>query len=317
MAGSSPLARGLLDLQPRPGIIERIIPARAGFTASVRTRRLSDGDHPRSRGVYKCGGITIVRRGGSSPLARGLRQGLRVLLKAVRIIPARAGFTDLFAGRAEPLKDHPRSRGVYWRVQRARYARQGSSPLARGLQDDRSDLSLGPRIIPARAGFTASLPPGRHPRTDHPRSRGVYSYRARCAPVRCGSSPLARGLPGAAMSEHLAERIIPARAGFTPRVPGWFACRTDHPRSRGVYRAKDTYSRYSAGSSPLARGLLKPGCVGGDNLGIIPARAGFTSEVGSVSTSERDHPRSRGVYCGQQFRPHGLLGSSPLARGLR
>ena len=93
VAGSSPLARGLLDLQPRPGIIERIIPARAGFTASVRTRRLSDGDHPRSRGVYKCGGITIVRRGGSSPLARGLRQGLRVLLKAVRIIPARAGFT--------------------------------------------------------------------------------------------------------------------------------------------------------------------------------------------------------------------------------
>ena len=91
--GSSPLARGLLPRVP-------------GWFA-CRT------DHPRSRGVYKCGGITIVRRGGSSPLARGLRQGLRVLLKAVRIIPARAGFTDLFAGRAEPLKDHPRSRGVY------------------------------------------------------------------------------------------------------------------------------------------------------------------------------------------------------------
>ena len=53
------------------------------------------------------------------------------------------------------------------------------------------------------------------------------------------------------------------------------------------------------------------------SVGIIPARAGFTS-VGSIIISQMtDHPRSRGVYsCAQKRRMAGD-GSSPLARGLR
>ena len=71
------------------------------------------------------------------------------------------------------------------------------------------------------------------------------------------------------------------------------------------------------GSSPLARGL--PHRVGEDAglAGIIPARAGFTVEervgVGHVG----DHPRSRGVYVTRQVRAVVVVGSSPLARGLR
>ena len=53
-AGSSPLARGLL--QKRLGRLRhrRIIPARAGFTSSGRSRSSERRDHPRSRGVYWC-----------------------------------------------------------------------------------------------------------------------------------------------------------------------------------------------------------------------------------------------------------------------
>ena len=70
--GSSPLARGLP--WPRSEILRpgRIIPARAGFTAPLRSRRRGRGDHPRSRGVYRFT-VNAPRTGaGSSPLARGL-----------------------------------------------------------------------------------------------------------------------------------------------------------------------------------------------------------------------------------------------------
>ena len=50
--------------------------------------------------------------------------------------------------------------------------------------------------------------------------------------------------------------------------------------------------------------------------GIIPARAGFTRTPPCHPPTEKDHPRSRGVY-GLYIRwPGGVQGSSPLARGL-
>ena len=70
--------------------------------------------------------------------------------------------------------------------------------------------------------------------------------------------------------------IIPARAGFTPVPITHGALPTDHPRSRGVYGAAEEVELLRAGSSPLARGLLRAytrRCV---DAGIIPARAGFT-----------------------------------------
>ena len=111
--GSSPLARGLLsasflDRQP-PGII----PARAGFTSRIWLRWLRMRDHPRSRGVYADGRFSVVDSPGSSPLARGLRQGPSSGQLGVGIIPARAGFTCLLPYVITPPPDHPRSRGVY------------------------------------------------------------------------------------------------------------------------------------------------------------------------------------------------------------
>ena len=73
----------------------------------------------------------------------------------------------------------------------------------------------------------------------------------------------------------------------------------------------------SGGSSPLARGLLRPGESLADLLRIIPARAGFTYRVAASLSTMGDHPRSRGVYrVTVGFDPFDD-GSSPLARGLR
>ena len=52
-----------------------------------------EGDHPRSRGVYKGHQGHGVVKTGSSPLARGLPADEELHETLRRIIPARAGFT--------------------------------------------------------------------------------------------------------------------------------------------------------------------------------------------------------------------------------
>ena len=194
-----------------------------------------------------------------------------------------------------------------------------------------------PRIIPARAGFTARAPaagsaPPDHPRSrgvypssrssptgspDHPRSRGVYVHSQVKRSPRTGSSPLARGLRLQVQDPRLAARIIPARAGFTPTTTAPGATRRDHPRSRGVYPWSRSSRPAPSGSSPLARGLPPAHRCAREDSGIIPARAGFTGGCVRPWPPRRDHPRSRGVY--SDFASAGLrrTGSSPLARGLR
>ncbi len=153
-AGSSPLARGLrcrtISARTRLGII----PARAGFT---------DDDASWVRSTA-----------GSSPLARGLL--LPILLRRLirRIIPARAGFTSSRTWSRGRWTDHPRSRGVYCGRDSRTGGLTGSSPLARGLRDDRDPDENERGIIPARAGFTGVCEPCCTGGQDHPRSRGVY-----------------------------------------------------------------------------------------------------------------------------------------------
>ena len=52
VTGSSPLARGLLHALGGATVLNRIIPARAGFTSLLMRGIMSWPDHPRSRGVY-------------------------------------------------------------------------------------------------------------------------------------------------------------------------------------------------------------------------------------------------------------------------
>ena len=193
---------------------------------------------------------------GSSPLARGLLSVLLFRIAAVRIIPARAGFTLPISRSKWSVRDHPRSRGVYLTYPRVRFPCVG--------------------IIPARAGFTEPALAFVDAFRDHPRSRGVYSRILFGAREGGGSSPLARGLPVSGVTSSSAPRIIPARAGFTGPCRACPRPAPDHPRSRGVYGACIMIGSLTGGSSPLARGLLV--AMHDSNVcgGIIPARAGFT-----------------------------------------
>ena len=254
--GSSPLARGLPEYRMGDGLGLRIIPARAGFTMNPTKARASSQDHPRSRGVYVFYDVEVYRNLGSSPLARGLPGGRRC--------------------GTGPRGDHPRSRGVYRLVRRQGPGVPGSSPLARGLPHVEQGLDLLGRIIPARAGFTPTSPRTGPCPGDHPRSRGVYRSYDLMVRGRDGSSPLARGLLARNIAIRFAAGIIPARAGFTVRPRHRHRRVGDHPRSRGVYDEKGWHATGAQGSSPLARGLLEAVVRDGPQLGIIPARAGFT-----------------------------------------
>ena len=257
-------------------VARRIIPARAGFTRAVCAGARPSADHPRSRGVYEVGYRRTDWAAGSSPLARGLLNDIKTIVNVAGIIPARAGFTPPYPHAATDPKDHPRSRGVYAPIPPRRDGPEGSSPLARGLRPYPRRRPGGPRIIPARAGFTAARAAASASWADHPRSRGVYVGEPRVPGLLRGSSPLARGLRPVAPHGVPVDRIIPARAGFTPGSTSASSRPTDHPRSRGVYQYAYSNPEGDLGSSPLARGLP---CTASSSCGpgrIIPARAGFT-----------------------------------------
>ena len=214
-SGSSPLARGLPQTVVSACADIGIIPARAGFTAARCRWGWGPGDHPRSRGVYTRRHGTSSPTLGSSPLARGLPRAGRWWRSGGRIIPARAGFTWGRRSAGGGGADHPRSRGVYTDCTTPAHWDAGSSPLARGLREDRQAAADGRWIIPARAGFTGPEGAGDAAGQDHPRSRGVYLANDYPQHGWWGSSPLARGLPTLSPESARQAGIIPARAGFT------------------------------------------------------------------------------------------------------
>ena len=175
----------------------------------------------------------------------------------------------------------------------------GSSPLARGLRGPAAPAAPAAGIIPARAGFTEAVSWTPCTWRDHPRSRGVYQAGVRRLSPRNGSSPLARGLHREGALADGRSGIIPARAGFTRVALGAVMGVGDHPRSRGVYRLGRGGHGADPGSSPLARGLRVLSVAVEAGARIIPARAGFTFYHFAWPSSNRDHPRSRGVYRGQ------------------
>ena len=195
--GSSPLARGLRSAQDGAGYGPGIIPARAGFTCRTRRTPTTRRDHPRSRGVYMLKSMLDALFSGSSPLARGLPDGVVVQGGPEGIIPARAGFTAHRRSSVHDHPDHPRSRGVYEDTDEHSPRELGSSPLARGLRVGVMVTYTVHRIIPARAGFTRRIARSASRRSDHPRSRGVYLGPSHLPSLSHGSSPLARGLRAA------------------------------------------------------------------------------------------------------------------------
>ena len=131
-------------------------------------------------------------------------------------------------------------------------------------------------LIPARAGNTKLVTVHIGFLRAHPRSRGEHHSVWKTAPVKMGSSPLARGTLPRSDVDYVRGGLIPARAGNT----AWFHAMPlfwgAHPRSRGEHEPGCGDDGAGLGSSPLARGTLQeikaPHAYGG----LIPARAGNT-----------------------------------------
>ena len=132
---------------------------------------------------------------------------------------------------------------------------------------------------------------------DHPRLRGEYPYKPG-DPIR---------LMG----------ITPACAGNTAGGAPDLRCNRDHPRLRGEYLFQRYNGLHSAGSPPLARGILISASDCGLLDGITPACAGNTFLAEMHRTGEGDHPRLRGEYFSNSSQTFGVRGSPPLARGIR
>ena len=90
-------------------------------------------------------------------------------------IPARAGKTESATSPHESPTEHPRSRGENDALQAFPCCQRGTSPLARGKQDDAAKAALLGRNIPARAGKTITEVHHGPLATEHPRSRGENS----------------------------------------------------------------------------------------------------------------------------------------------
>ena len=110
----------------------RLIPAHAGKTTSRGDPRAGGAAHPRSRGENCLGISPIVIVCGSSPLTRGKQEQLRVILQAIRLIPAHAGKTSRSTASTRWTAAHPRSRGENRASAFAAASCAGSSPLTRG-----------------------------------------------------------------------------------------------------------------------------------------------------------------------------------------
>ncbi len=177
LSGSSPLARGTLQIRPTDGQLGRFIPARAGNTRLKLHPLTHRPVHPRSRGEHAVQLGTMQPKHGSSPLARGTRISTSPPHCSPRFIPARAGNTAFRRRRRRCRAAHPRSRGEHSGGDRSQARSLGSSPLARGTPASGRDVAGDHRLIPARAGNTNRLGRRGSRRSAHPRSRGEHSSR--------------------------------------------------------------------------------------------------------------------------------------------
>ena len=154
--GSSPHARGTPRGATFRGVRVRFIPACAGNTSDLRSRREAAAVHPRMRGEHNPLRLISSATSGSSPHARGTRDRARVPRAPARFIPACAGNTpgQIALRRTNPV--HPRMRGEHRGAASRGSLPAGSSPHARGTHDAAEVVALSIRFIPACAGNTSA-----------------------------------------------------------------------------------------------------------------------------------------------------------------
>ena len=114
--GSSPRVRGTLPRHLEPVPIRRFIPACAGNTLPIRTRRATAPVHPRVCGEHTILKNDHVGKYGSSPRVRGTLRERLLRFVDHRFIPACAGNTTAQHRIRSTLPVHPRVCGEHQRL---------------------------------------------------------------------------------------------------------------------------------------------------------------------------------------------------------
>ena len=194
---------------------------------------------------------------------------------------------------------------------------EGSSPRVRGklLQFVYTMRFLG--LIPACAGKTATGNAYIKVERAHPRVCGENTIWAAPLVPKTGSSPRVRGKLDELQSRISDAGLIPACAGKTTASQSRESESQAHPRVCGENSAIWFLRFRSPGSSPRVRGKPVFPSRQPDNERLIPACAGKTNTVGTVSASGRAHPRVCGENLDWFVMALQLGGSSPRVRGKR
>ncbi len=130
--GLSPLARGTQIWGAPLMKSKRFIPAGAGNTAADSRAGHHRPVYPRWRGEHQLSDVSLARRHGLSPLARGTPVHIRFLVARSRFIPAGAGNTDQIPVPQSTPSVYPRWRGEHLLIKWRARCVYGLSPLARG-----------------------------------------------------------------------------------------------------------------------------------------------------------------------------------------
>ena len=195
--GSSPRVRGKPIEQQFLRARVGLIPARAGKTPSTTSPKKARPAHPRACGENIKTTAPPAIEAGSSPRVRGKRGVSGMGARPRRLIPARAGKTYLRFLRTLMNSAHPRACGENASRAAQSSAATGSSPRVRGKRP--------------RGDHEDSRP------VAHPRACGENAHLQPATIGEPGSSPRVRGKPGDPVQDEGQRRLIPARAGKTPR----------------------------------------------------------------------------------------------------
>ena len=194
---------------------------------------------------------------------------------------------------------------------------KGSSPRGRGKPGRVARGVRAGGLIPARSGKTCWDLRLNTTGQAHPRAVGENSVHRMKSVAASGSSPRGRGKLDALARVGAGDGLIPARAGKTVGLRYAFRSAQAHPRAGGENRRPPPFHRGKSGSSPRGRGKLRIHPHNAHPHGLIPARAGKTSDPQTQPHPSRAHPRAGGENrrCSNPRRRD--AGSSPRGRGKR
>ena len=252
---------------------------------------------------------------GSSPRVRGKPSMKSAAILAHGLIPARAGKTTAASSAVSSGGAHPRACGENSSGRPRGTRGAGSSPRVRGKREVDEPGRPGGGLIPARAGKTGQIEVLNGIAEAHPRACGENSLRAAPQGLAAGSSPRVRGKRWSAGDLESKSRLIPARAGKTSSTTSAAGASPAHPRACGENDTAGGAAGNGRGSSPRVRGKRYPAGSGGDQVGLIPARAGKTDTPSHPRCSSTAHPRACGENVAWTPLQMASQGSSPRVRG--